>query len=82
MVVAGVTVDFCWPQARLVVEIDSWRFHRSHRAFEDDRERDVRLHLAGCDVLRFTSHALTQAPAAVEAMLALSGGGRAEASGP
>jgi predicted transcriptional regulator of viral defense system len=83
VVVAGVTVDFYWPQARLVVEIDGWAFHRSHRAFEDDRDRDAKLQLAGCDVLRFTKLGLDRAPAAVERMLSISAGGEpAAASGP
>jgi very-short-patch-repair endonuclease len=82
VVVAGVMVDFYWPQARLVVEIDGWGFHRSHRAFEDDRDRDVKLHLAGCDALRFTKLGLARAPAAVEGMLSISAGAEpAAASG-
>jgi predicted transcriptional regulator of viral defense system len=82
VVVAGLTVDFYWPEARLVVEVDGWGFHRSHAAFDADRDRDVRLHLAGCDVLRFTKPGLDRAPDAVESMLAISAaGGRGVASG-
>jgi predicted transcriptional regulator of viral defense system len=50
----GVEVDFHWPAQRLVVEADSYRFHRSRRAFERDRERDAILARAGHRALRFT----------------------------
>jgi hypothetical protein len=43
--VAGRTVDFVFAEARLVVETDSWRYHRTRRAFEDDRARDALLAL-------------------------------------
>jgi hypothetical protein len=46
--------DFYWPQARLVVEADSYAWHRSPGAMADDRERDVELTLAGLRGLRFT----------------------------
>lgn len=48
------TVDFLWPDRRLVVETDGWRAHRGRQAFEDDRERDAYLRLRGYEVLRFT----------------------------
>lgn len=54
MVVAGVLVDFYWPEARLVVEVDGFGFHKTRRAFEEDRRRDARLQVARCVVLRVT----------------------------
>ena len=33
-------VDCRWPEHRLTIELDSYRFHRSRRAWEQDRERD------------------------------------------
>jgi len=43
--VEGKEVDFLFDQARLIVETDSWRYHKTtRRAFEDDRARDVRTH--------------------------------------
>ena len=36
------TVDFLWPERRVVVETDSWRFHGGSVAFEDDHARDRR----------------------------------------
>jgi very-short-patch-repair endonuclease len=50
----GYEVDFWWPEARLVVEVDGYRFHSSRTAFERDRLRDARLLAAGIDVLRVT----------------------------
>jgi very-short-patch-repair endonuclease len=47
-------VDCVWPQARLVVEVDSYRFHKSRRQFEKDRRRDAKLLVAGYQVLRVT----------------------------
>jgi hypothetical protein len=47
-------VDFCWPQHRLIVELDGWDTHRTRAAFEQDRRRDAALQSAGWRVLRFT----------------------------
>jgi Protein of unknown function (DUF559) len=54
--------DFYWPHCRLVVEADSYRWHRSPSALNDDRERDVELTLAGYRVLRFTYEQVTRRP--------------------
>jgi hypothetical protein len=53
-VIEGKVRDFYWPHCRLVVEADSYRWHRSPSALNDDRERDVELTLANYRVLRFT----------------------------
>ena len=53
-VVAGRERDFYWPDRGLVVEADSYAWHRSPSALDDDRERDVELTLAGLTSLRFT----------------------------
>jgi very-short-patch-repair endonuclease len=53
-VIEGKVRDFCWPACRLVVEADSYAWHRSPSALNADRERDVELLLAGWRVLRFT----------------------------
>ena len=52
--------DFYWPHARLVVEADSYAWHRSPSALNDDRERDVTLVLAGYRTLRFTWEQVTK----------------------
>jgi very-short-patch-repair endonuclease len=61
--IEGKEVDFVWRDARLIVEVDGYRYHRSPSAFEDDRERDVILTVAGWHVLRFTWAQLTRRPA-------------------
>ena len=56
---AGHEVDFLFAEQRLIVEIDSWRYHRTRRAFDDDRARDA-LHLTlGHRTVRFTDRQLT-----------------------
>jgi very-short-patch-repair endonuclease len=52
--VENLEVDFLFAAERLVVEADSYRYHRSRRAFERDRERDAILARAGYRTLRFT----------------------------
>jgi very-short-patch-repair endonuclease len=47
-------VDFAYPEVRIVVEVDGWRFHATRAAFEADRQRDAVLESAGWTVLRFT----------------------------
>ncbi len=54
VLVEGFLVDLCWPEARLVVEIDSHGFHKLLGEFNSDRYRDAKLQLAGCIVLRVT----------------------------
>jgi Protein of unknown function (DUF559)/Transcriptional regulator, AbiEi antitoxin len=54
VVLEGKVRDFYWPHARLVVEADSYAWHRSPSALDDDRERDATLTLRGYRVLRFT----------------------------
>jgi len=59
VVVDGHTVDAYWREHNLVVELDSWEHHRSRRAFEEDRLRDVEL---TPQVLRITHRMLTKGP--------------------
>jgi predicted transcriptional regulator of viral defense system len=67
--VAGRLVDFFWPEQRLVVETDSWDYHRGSVAFEDDHARDPELHALGIAVRRYTGDQLEAAPEAVAADL-------------
>jgi very-short-patch-repair endonuclease len=46
--------DFCWPELRLIVEADSWRWHGGRLASESDADRAQLLALAGWRVVRFT----------------------------
>lgn len=53
--IAGHRVDFCWPQERVVVEIDGWGAHSTRDAFQRDRSQTNRMQLLGYVVLRFTT---------------------------
>lgn len=64
-IVEGYEVDALWQDQKLIVELDSWGFHRSRRAFEEDRVRDAALQLAGYVVLRITWRRLENEPGAV-----------------
>jgi very-short-patch-repair endonuclease len=66
----GMTVDFLWRDARLVVETDSYATHGGTVAFEDDRERDLRLRRLGYSVHHFSERQLALEPAAVAADVA------------
>jgi very-short-patch-repair endonuclease len=67
--VEGFEVDFVWRDRRLIVEVDGYAHHRSPQAFERDRERDVRLGMAGWRVLRFTWRQVTERGAWVAAAI-------------
>jgi very-short-patch-repair endonuclease len=62
---AGLQVDFLFAAARLVVETDGFRYHRTRAAFERDRERDQELAVAGYRVLRFTYRQIVEDAAVV-----------------
>ena len=63
------TVDFLWPQRRLIVEADSRKHHATRAAFEADRARDAELTVAGYRVVRFTYRQIERDPAAVAATI-------------
>jgi very-short-patch-repair endonuclease len=61
----GLTVDFLWEAAKLVVEVDGRGSHDTHRGFQDDRDRDSLLAVHGYLALRFTWFDVTKRPAVV-----------------
>lgn len=65
----GYEVDALWAAERLVVELDSFRFHRSRRAFERDRRKSAELQTAGYRVLQVTWRQLQERPEAVVAQI-------------
>jgi Transcriptional regulator, AbiEi antitoxin/Protein of unknown function (DUF559) len=65
----GLEVDAHWPRTRVVIELDSARFHASRTAFERDREKGNLLAAAGYTLLRITWRQLTDAPAVVAEQL-------------
>lgn len=62
-------VDFAYPERRLVIELDGYRFHSDPEAFARDRNRQNRLLLAGYRILRYTAIDLRQNPDRVVADL-------------
>jgi very-short-patch-repair endonuclease len=63
--VGPFTVDFLWPDRSLIVELDGYRTHGGHSAFEADRARDVELRVLGYEVLRFTWRQVVERPGQV-----------------
>jgi very-short-patch-repair endonuclease len=55
-------VDFLWREQRLVVEIDSFLYHRGSIAFQDDHARDLDLRQLGFIVLRYSELQLEEEP--------------------
>ena len=61
--VAGLEVDFFWPDHGLIVEIDTVDFHGSPQAMKRDRERDTHLRLQGfAPPTRFLDEQLEETP--------------------
>jgi very-short-patch-repair endonuclease len=50
----GRRIDCRWPEHRLTVELDGYRFHRSRHAWERDRRREREARARGDDFRRFT----------------------------
>jgi hypothetical protein len=65
----GIEVDFCWPEARLIVETDGHAHHGTRAAFERDRARDALLTALGWRVMRFTARQVRRGPSRVAALV-------------
>jgi very-short-patch-repair endonuclease len=63
-------VDFLWREQRVVVETDSFTYHRGSIAFENDYARELDLRSAGYSVLRFSDAQIEEEPVRVVADLA------------
>ncbi len=57
-----VRADFVFRAARLVVETDGYKTHRTRQAFEHDRRQDQRLAAAGWKVIRTTKRQVEGRP--------------------
>ncbi len=68
VVLLGYEVDAFW-EPNLVVELDSWEWHRTRRSFEEDRRKAAALETAGCRVLRFTWSQVKGEPALLAAAI-------------
>lgn len=54
----GTEVDFLFAAQRLIVEVDGWRYHRTRRAFDQDRARDAAHLTRGYRTVRLTDRQL------------------------
>jgi len=60
-------VDFLWREEKLIVEADTFLYHRGSISFEDDHARDLELRQRGYAVLRFTNKQLEAEPERIAA---------------
>jgi very-short-patch-repair endonuclease len=63
--VGGYEIDAYWADHRFGAELDVFGTHGSRRSFEEDRERDDELLLAGIETTRVTGPRLARDPDAV-----------------
>jgi very-short-patch-repair endonuclease len=61
-VAGGRRVDCRWPEQRLTVELDSYRFHSSRHAWEEDRRREREARARGDEFRRYTWHDVVEDP--------------------
>ena len=62
-------VDCRWPDRRLTVELDSYHFHHSRHAWEQDRRRDREARARGDELRRYTWGDMFEEPAKMLAEL-------------
>ncbi len=67
--VNGFEVDFYWPDLRLVVETDGWRYHRTPSAQSRDALRDQTHTASGLTTLRFSHWQVKYDPGHVRGVL-------------
>jgi hypothetical protein len=68
-VAGGRRVDCRWPALRLTVELDSYRYHGSRHAWEQDRRREREARARGDDFRRYTYGDIFERPETVLAEL-------------
>jgi hypothetical protein len=62
VLVGGYLVDFLWPAERVIVEVDSYRYHHDRPAFERDHRATLELETAGYRVHRIDDQMLHTGP--------------------
>jgi hypothetical protein len=65
----GRFVDCRWPDRKLTVELDSYRYHSSRHAWEQDRKREREARARGDDFRRYTYGDVFESPRAMLAEL-------------
>jgi very-short-patch-repair endonuclease len=66
----SLLVDFLWRKRRLIVETDGFQYHNGRAAFEDDRNRDLKLKALGYEVVRLSYRQVAEEPTRVANLLA------------
>jgi hypothetical protein len=59
----GRRVDCRWPEQRLTVELDSYRFHNSRYSWEQDRRREREARARGDEFRRYSHSDVFERPA-------------------
>jgi hypothetical protein len=62
-IAGGHRVDCRWPEHRLTVELDSYRYHNSHHSWDRDRLREREARLRGDEFRRYTWRDVFEDPA-------------------
>ena len=65
VLVEGHLVDCFWTEAKLVLEVDSYKYHSDQVSFDGDRDRDFDLTAVGYQVVRVSDRHLSRNPEAV-----------------
>lgn len=60
--VGAYEADFLWRDWRVIVETDSYLYHRGEQAFKDDHARDLELRQQGFEVFRFSEAQINEEP--------------------
>ncbi len=80
--IEGLEVDFHFAGTNLIVELDSYEYHRTPYEFDQDRRRDAKLKRCGYEVLRVSEMWLDSDPSEVaETIRQLLGGRNARTGG-
>jgi hypothetical protein len=69
VMVEGEMVDAHWPGTTLIIELQSWEWHRTRQAFERDSAKAIKLEAAGYRVLPVTSRGLASLRRTLPALL-------------
>ncbi len=69
----GIETDLHWPEARIVLEVDGWEFHKTREQFEEDRRRGLVHTAAGWQVIRVSALQVQQQPELLLAALQTTG---------
>jgi len=58
----GWEVDVLWREHRLAVEVDGGRNHGTRGQIDRDRRKELRLRVAGFQVIRYTDRQVAEEP--------------------